>query len=44
MTVNKDIFQAKTLKAKVIFAWEDVKFWVEIRVQKLVYKIAGKKG
>jgi hypothetical protein len=43
MTVNKDIFQAKTLKAKFIFAWEGVKFWFEIRAQKLAYKLNGKK-
>jgi hypothetical protein len=41
MPVNKDIFQAKTLKTKIIFAWEYVKFWVEIRVQKLVRKMKG---
>jgi len=41
MTVNKDIFQAKTLKTKIIFFWEDVRFWVEIRIQKLVYKMKG---
>ena len=41
MAVNKDIFQAKTPKTKIIFAWEDVKFWVEIRIQKLVYKMKG---
>lgn len=41
MPVNRDIFQAKTLKTKIIFAWEDVKFWVEVRIQKLVYKMKG---
>jgi hypothetical protein len=41
MTVNKDIFEAKTLKAKIAFAWVDVCWWVQIRVQKMIFKLKG---
>ena len=44
MTVNKDIFEAKTLKTKIIFAYEDATFWIQIRLQKLVYKIWRKQN
>ena len=41
MPVNKDIFEPKTLKTKVIFVWEDVKFLVGMRIYKILRRIKG---
>lgn len=38
---NKDIFAAKTIKT--IFAYEGVKFWIEMHLQKLARKVWGPK-